>query len=31
MLHQYTVAETLQENNYNYKSGAVAPSYRTIK
>lgn len=31
MLHQYTVAETLQKNNYNYKSGAVAPSYRTVK
>jgi|GEM_PF-381769 len=31
MLHQYTVAETLEKNNYNYKSGAVAPSYRTIK
>lgn len=31
MLHQYTVAETLEKNNYNYKSGAVAPSYRTVK
>ena len=31
MLHQYTVAQELQNNNYNYKSGAVAPSYRTVK
>ena len=31
LLHHYTVAETLNENNYNYKSGAVAPSYRTVK
>lgn len=31
MLHQYTVAQELNENNYNYKSGAVAPSYRTVK
>ena len=31
MLHQYTVAQELNENNYNYKSGDVAPSYRTVK
>ena len=31
MLHQYTVAQELNDNNYNYKSGAVAPSYRTVK
>jgi hypothetical protein len=31
MLHQYSVAQSLGENNYNYKSGAVAPSYRTVK
>jgi hypothetical protein len=30
-LHQYSVAQSLGENNYNYKSGAVAPSYRTVK
>jgi len=31
MLHQYSVAQSLGENNYNYKSGAVAPSYRIVK
>jgi molybdopterin-containing oxidoreductase family membrane subunit len=31
MLHQYTVASELDKAGYNYKSGGIAPSYRTIK
>ena len=31
LLHQYTVANELDKAGYNYKSGGIAPSYRTIK
>ena len=31
LLHQFTVAQELETKEYNYKSGAVAPSYKTGK
>lgn len=31
LLHKYTVAQELEQKEYNYKSGAVAPSYKTGK